>query len=339
LRLFHVKQRTNNSTTHFISPFHVEHLPVTVTGGAVTDRIPTRTSRRGAPRGTSCRHQITGPSGSAACPLAETSSTTGGKGGRGATHVGGAWGRLPRRGDNRRLLSLRLTGGITPVLLLPAPTLGEPGRSEQWLLGRNPVAPREAVGAQLSLAQDAVFESLMDHVGRLQAELAQRLRWPAGGAAVLTVRKGRLRHQHPAVDFQERGGTLGQHSRPAEGAGQDPVEARPRSRLSSAHLGALLQDRDSALEAQALHGPAEKGSPAAVGLQERHGDLGPVRGHDQTRQAASRTEIYQACAVMPGTVLRQAAGDGGKPLGVADLRIEGAGPEEAKNASLRQELT
>jgi hypothetical protein len=174
----------------------------------------------------------------------------------------------------------------------------------------------------------------MDHLGRLQTELVQRFRWPPRVLTLLVLRTRGLRHQQPAAHLEERSGALGQNRRPAERAGQDPVETRPRAPLSSAHLGSLLQDRDAGLEAESLYSTAEEGSPAAVGLQQRHRDLRPVRRHDQAGQAAPRTKINEASRTMP----TQAAGDGGKALGVADLRIQGTGSQEAQGASFLQEL-
>ena len=66
----------------------------------------------------------------------------------------------------------------------PPRDAGAPGRylraqtSEQGLLGRDAVPPGEALRAQIPLAQNAVFEFLVNDFGRLQPELPQWFRRP-----------------------------------------------------------------------------------------------------------------------------------------------------------------
>jgi hypothetical protein len=61
----------------------------------------------------------------------------------------------------------------------------------------------------------------------------------------------------------------------------------------------------------------------------------PLSGHDQARKPTPCTKVNQLGWALPG----QATGDGGEALGVADLWIQGTGPEEAQGARFGQELT
>ena len=71
-----------------------------------------------------------------------------------------------------------------PVAGVPDPLVGSrPLRlcnrpSEEGLFGGNPVAPGEALRAGLHLAQHPVLESLVGHLGGLEAELTERLGRP-----------------------------------------------------------------------------------------------------------------------------------------------------------------
>jgi hypothetical protein len=72
--------------------------------------------------------------------------------------------------ESGRQSSRHSSRATTPALFIHAPGWAH-RRSEQRPLGGDTVAPGEAVGTQLPLAQDAVFEILMDHLGRLPAAL------------------------------------------------------------------------------------------------------------------------------------------------------------------------
>ena len=95
-----------------------------------------------------------------------------------------------------------------PIGPLPASadlrTLPSGRTSEQWLLGRDAVSPGEPLGARIHLAQNAVFEFLMNDFSRLQPELAQWLRRPPLSVRGPTLRAWGLRHQEPCVHLQER---------------------------------------------------------------------------------------------------------------------------------------
>jgi hypothetical protein len=180
LRLFHVKQQPNNSKSHFLRPFHVEHLLVT---GPVPGCL--------SPPSCSGNRQGFAPRRPAAA------------GGLSASPIRCSTGMPPRRrsaGEDHEWRPAgvdRKTWGcscpsISPVARNPMLLQAQAGMkqwSEQRLLGRDPVSAGEAVGAELPLAQNAVLETLMDHFGRLQAELVQRLRRPARGPAVFVVRR------------------------------------------------------------------------------------------------------------------------------------------------------
>jgi hypothetical protein len=206
--------------------------------------------------------------------------------------------------------------------------------SEQWLLGRDAVPPGEALRARLPLAQNAVFEFLVNDFSRLQPELPQWFRGPPLTVAGFRLGTWGFGHQEPRTHFKEGSGALGQHRRTPEGTGQRPVEPGPQVRVAPGYLGALLEYRDTVLEIQTLDRPAQEGGSTAIGLQQRHGDVSPLDGHDQSGKTATRAEVHQAGGARPG----QATGDGGEALRMADLQIQRTRPQKAQGARLEQEL-
>ena len=119
LRLFHVKQQPNNCRTRFISPFHVEHLPVTVselvTLRAGTPRLPAAALRGRSDAGRSIRL-------SASCALRQGRDAFGAdRRWVGERPAAGGRRRGPASGRDGRQLFLPRSRAPAPALFLPAP--------------------------------------------------------------------------------------------------------------------------------------------------------------------------------------------------------------------------
>ena len=169
----------------------------------------------------------------------------------------------------------------------------EPGCSEQRLLGRDPVAPGKAVRTQLSLAQGAVLETLMDHLGRLQAKLAQRLRRPPRVLSPLVAERGGsdTSSQPPTLrsGAAHSASTAGRPNDRARTPSKPALEpgSRPHTSARSSRTETRLPRprRSTARRRKAARRPLASSSATR--------DLGPVRRHDQAGQPAPRTEINE----------------------------------------------
>ena len=152
-------------------------------------------------------------------------------GGAGRTTAAGAVPRTLRGRALRRAWQAAIAPGRQARAASPGPC---PPGSPAWstapqnrgFLAGTPLRRGKRSGHSSRWRKRAVLETLVDHLGRLQAELAQRFRRPPG-VLPSSVRAGGLRHQEPATHLEEGSGTLGQHGRPSEGAGQHPVETSP----------------------------------------------------------------------------------------------------------------
>ena len=95
-----------------------------------------------------------------------------------------------------------------------------------------------------------------------------------------TRRRGRLGDDQPAPDVEEGSGALGHHGRPAEGPGQDPVEAAPEALLAPADLCPVLAHRHPAPKPQAATARPGRRS----GGRWRRGGPGATSGHARPRR-------------------------------------------------------
>ena len=218
----------------------------------------------------------------------------------------------------------------------PGPVFVGGRPSKKGLLGGDPVAAWEPLGTGIHLAEHPVFESLVRHLGGLEAELTERLGRPPFALLVRGHTPGawRFRDQQPCSGPQQGGGALGQHGGASEGSRQDPVEPSAQVRIPAADLGSFLYDRDSGLEIQALHRPSKKGGSPSVGLNQHQGGFWPFRRDHEPWEATARTQVGEASRTLQG----QTSSDRGKALRMAHLRFKWPWAQEAQGASFRQEL-
>jgi hypothetical protein len=188
----------------------------------------------------------------------------------------------------------------------------------------------------------------MDQPIGLEPELAEGLRWPAEGGGLIcrglwrVVRRtfggaaGGLRDNQPAARFEEGSSALGDHRGPAEGSGQNPVEAPPDVRIAACHLGSLLADRDPGPDVQTADCLAQEGRPAALGVEEDESGVRPTEGDDEPGESAPGAKVQEDR--LGGAVRPQAAAHGDEPVGVAEVGVDRAGAQEPGGAGLFEDL-
>jgi hypothetical protein len=212
--------------------------------------------------------------------------------------------------------------------------------SKKGLLGGDPVAAWEPLRAGLHLTQHPIFEFLVHHFGRLEAELTERPCRPPLGLPVQPVLPvvsrwaWRLGDQQPRSDLQQGGGALGQHGGATERSGQHAVEPSTEVWIPATDFGPFLHNGDSPVEVQALYRPSKEGGAPGVGLnQDQHG-CRPFRRHHQSGETTARTQVGQPGRA-PG---EQTPADGAKALGMPNLRLQWPRAQESQGAGVRQEL-
>ena len=220
--------------------------------------------------------------------------------------------------------------------------------SEEGALARDAVPAWKALGAGVGLTQRLIIELLVDQPLGHQAQLAERLGGPAGrppgvpgpitgevlhrGGGVVA---GRFRDDQPAPGFEQGSGALCYHGGPAEGSSQDPVEMPPDSRVPACRLCSLPADRDPGLQAQTPDRVGQEGRPTALSVEEDEDGCGPLDGDDEAGEASPRAEVQEDRR--GGAVRPELAADSDEALGVAEVGVDGARPEEARGPGLLED--
>ena len=172
--------------------------------------------------------------------------------------------RFPTRAQEQRASLPRHWGQSTPRAPCPPWLTRECSASEQRLLGRDPVAPGKRSGHGPRLAQHAVLETLVNDLGRLQAELAQRLRRPPDvlDPSSRSEREAPRPASHPPT-LRRGAAHSATHGRASEGAGRAPHQSLPS-------------------------GPAHARTPRLAPPAPGHGPRGPGAPTARRRKAARR---------------------------------------------------
>jgi hypothetical protein len=188
------------------------------------------------------------------------------------------------------------------------------------------------------LAHDLVPELAAYRRGRLQPELDELLRRPAHfcyhlrrGFAFIVRWFG---HEEPPVEPDERCRTLCDDGWRAEGADDDPVKCCSMKRVAAGDLGPLVNETDAPLKPNPLHGPLEKLGAALIGLQQDHDHIRAFRSDDQAGQPPAGSQVKEVNRVRA----QLAADHRGEPLGVAEVRFDRSGPQEAGLSSGQKHL-
>ena len=99
--------------------------------------------------------------------------------------------------------------------------------------------------------------------------------------------------------------------------------------MATSHLGPVPDHADAGRQSETIDGLSEKSRPAGRAV-EQHGDrVGPQTGQHQPGHPSAAAEVDEG-----GRLLGKS---GGEALGVADVRLDGAWPEEAPAVGLPQE--
>jgi hypothetical protein len=101
----------------------------------------------------------------------------------------------------------------------------------------------------------------------------------------------RLRADQAAAHGQERGPTLGRHSRRSEPPGHDRPVLAPLRRIPPHHLGAFRLDPNTVDKPQAMSRLRQEPGSASVGLDKEPGAGWPGEGQGEGRHAAATPEV------------------------------------------------
>jgi hypothetical protein len=188
----------------------------------------------------------------------------------------------------------------------------------------------------------------MDQPIGQEPQLTEGLRWPAERCRLIcrgvwrVVRRifegaaGGLRDDKPAAGFEERSSTLGDHRRPAEGSGQNPVKVPSDVRITACNLRSLLTDRDSGPDVQPADCLAQEGRPAALSVEEDECGLRPAEGDDEPGQSAPRAEVQEDRR--GGAFRPQATADGDETVGVAEVGVDRTWTQEPGRPGFLEDL-
>ncbi len=210
---------------------------------------------------------------------------------------------------------------------------GPRGRpSEEGSLGRHPVAPGKAIRAGRRLPERAVLEVLVDHVGRFEAELAQR---SAGGQRVLLA----------SVPGPLRGGsetTSHPPTRSKRAAHSATTAGRPKERARTPSNPPLRPSWRPQSSARPSSTVTRSASPRRSTARRRKAALRPLASSSATEASGQPSATTRPGSPPPeprstslvGPVGRQAVGDGGEALGVMELGLDRPGAEEAGGTGL-----